>query len=355
MNFFRARKYCTIRLTAKIDWKKHLKPILLIFASSFAITIYVNSDVTILGVLTSDYHVGIYTVAMKIYTMVKSVLASILLVSVPRLSRYAGMQDRLNFERLFNKVFGAMVLTVLPAVVGLFELSQEVVLFISSESYLEAAVPLRILSIALVASLFGWLYNTCVLVPWKREGQFLIATLVSAILNVGLNILLIPRFRENAAAFTTLLAELCSMMLCIRCSRGLVTVSADRRTVGSVLCGCVGIVLVCTGVKALALSNLICILAAVLGSVAAYAVILLGMKIRWCWNIWKKRSRSSGKHPEWTGPAAGANTPCGGSFSEKTAFFGAFRQNHHISLLLQQMFVNKLSIPCPCNTHAFCL
>ena len=91
-------------------------------------------------------------------------------------------------------------------------------------------------------------------------------------------ILLIPRFRENAAAFTTLLAELCSMMLCIRCSRGLVTVSADRRTVGSVLCGCVGIVLVCTGVKALALPNLICILAAVLGSVAAYAAILLGMK-----------------------------------------------------------------------------
>lgn len=103
-------------------------------------------------------------------------------------------------------------------------------------------------------------------------------------------ILLIPRFRENAAAFTTLLAELCSMMLCIRCSRGLVTVSADRRTVGSVLCGCVGIVLVCTGVKALALPNLICILAAVLGSVAAYAVILLGMKIRWCWNIWKSEA-----------------------------------------------------------------
>lgn len=66
--------------------------------------------------------------------------------------------------------------------------------------------------------------------------------------------------------------------ICIRCSRGLVTVSADRRTVGSVLCGCAGIVLVCTGVKALALPNLICILAAVLGSVAAYAVILLGMK-----------------------------------------------------------------------------
>ena len=139
-------------------------------------------------------------------------------------------------------------------------------------------MPLQILSLALIVCLFGWLYNSCALLPCGREKKLFWITLVSGLLNVGLNILLIPRFRENAAAFTTLLAELCSMMLCIRCSRGLVTVSADRRTVGSVLCGCVGIVLVCTGVKALALPNLICILAAVLGSVAAYAVILLGMK-----------------------------------------------------------------------------
>jgi len=69
----------------------------------------------------------------------------------------------------------------------------------------------------------------------------------------------------------------------------------------------------------------------------------------------EKAKQKFRKYPEWTGPAAGANTPCGGSFSEKTAVFGAFRQNHHISLLLQQMFVNKLSISHPCNTHAFCL
>ena len=278
LNFFRARRYCTIRLTTKIDWKKHLKPILLIFASSFAITIYVNSDVTILGVLASDYHVGIYTVATKIYTMVKSVLASILLVSVPRLSRYAGTQDRVNFERLFNKVFEAMILTVLPVVVGLFALSREVILFISSESYLDAVMSLRILSVALIVSLFGWLYNTCVLVPWKREGQFLIATLVSAALNVALNILLIPQFKENAAAFTTLLAELCSMVLCIYYSKGLVKVEFEGQTVASVACGCVGIVAVCTAVKALTLPNIVCILAAVLGSVVVYGVIMIGMK-----------------------------------------------------------------------------
>ena len=199
-------------------------------------------------------------------------------MSIPRLSHYAGVGDKANFNKLFNNIFNALIVVVAPAVVGLFALSREVVLFISGESYLDAVMPLQILSLALIVCLFGWLYNSCALLPCGREKELFWITLVSGLLNVGLNILLIPRFRENAAAFTTLLAELCSMILCIRCSRGLVAVSADRRTVGSVLCGCAGIVLVCTGVKALALPNLVSILAAVLGSVAAYAVILLGMK-----------------------------------------------------------------------------
>lgn len=301
--------------------EKHLKPILIIFASTLATTLYVSSDTTILGILGTDYNVGIYSVAGKIYGIVKNLLSAVLVVSIPRLSHYADVGDKANFNKLFNNIFNALIVVVAPAVVGLFALSREVVLFISGESYLDAVMPLQILSLALIVCLFGWLYNSCALLPCGREKELFWITLVSGLLNVGLNILLIPRFRENAAAFTTLLAELCSMMLCIRCSRGLVTVSADRRTVGSVLCGCVGIVFVCTGVKALALPNLICILAAVLGSVAAYAAILLGMKIRWCWNIWKKRSRRSGKYPEWTGPAAGANTPCGGSFQKNGAFW----------------------------------
>ncbi len=105
LNFFRARKYCTIRLTAKIDWKKHLKPILLIFASSFAITIYVNSDVTILGFNFRLSCGNLHRCNEDIYDG-KMVLASILLVSVPRLSRYAGMQDRLNFKGFLIKYLG---------------------------------------------------------------------------------------------------------------------------------------------------------------------------------------------------------------------------------------------------------
>ena len=44
--------------------------------------------------------------------------------------------------------------------------------------------------------------------PNRQENKFLISTVVAALLNIGLNILLMPRYGMNAAAFTTLVAEI---------------------------------------------------------------------------------------------------------------------------------------------------
>lgn len=182
---------CDIKITFAIDWKTHLKPILIIFATTVATTIYVNSDITILGFMTSDYNVGLYSLAVKIYKIVKMFLSAILVVAIPRLSLYAGTKDKANFDRTFNNIFRSLFIIVMPAVIGLFVLSKEVVLILSDVTFADATTSLRILSLALVVCLFGWLYNSCVLIPYKREKQVFIATLVSAIVNIVLNIILI--------------------------------------------------------------------------------------------------------------------------------------------------------------------
>lgn len=82
-----------------------------------------------------------------------------------------GRGDKANFNKLFNNIFNALIVVVAPAVVGLFALSREVVLFISGESYLDAVMPLQILSLALIVCLFGWLYNSCALLPCGREKE----------------------------------------------------------------------------------------------------------------------------------------------------------------------------------------
>lgn len=77
---------------------------------------------------------GIYSVAGKIYGIVKNLLSAVLVVSIPRLSHYAGVGDKANFNKLFNNIFNALIVVVAPAVVGLFALSREVVLFISGKA-----------------------------------------------------------------------------------------------------------------------------------------------------------------------------------------------------------------------------
>lgn len=58
---------------------------------SVATTIYVNSDTTMLGFMAGDYYVGLYNAATKIYTVLKSLMAACILVSLPRLSNYLAL------------------------------------------------------------------------------------------------------------------------------------------------------------------------------------------------------------------------------------------------------------------------
>lgn len=275
VNLFHAKRMCDIKITFAIDWKTHLKPILIIFATTVATTIYVNSDITILGFMTSDYNVGLYSLAVKIYKIVKMFLSAILVVAIPRPSLYAGTKDKANFDRTFNNIFRSLFIIVMPAVIGLFVLSKEVVLILSDVTFADATTSLRILSLALVVCLFGWLYNSCVLIPYKREKQVFIATLVSAIVNIVLNIILIPVWKQNAAALTTFIAELCSMVICMYCSKDLTKITVNKKDVVSVCAGCIGIVVVCTALRNLNLGTVIYTISEVALSVCAYGIVLL--------------------------------------------------------------------------------
>ena len=58
---------------------------MIIFSTSVAITVYVSSDTTMLGFMTNDYQVGLYGTAVKIYTIIKNILAAILMVLIVKL------------------------------------------------------------------------------------------------------------------------------------------------------------------------------------------------------------------------------------------------------------------------------
>lgn len=239
MNFVHSKKYCKIKFTYRINWKEHLKPILLLFAMSLTVTLYVSSDTTILGLIKGDNSVGIYSISTKIYTVIKRLLSSILVVSIPRLSLYWGMGKQNDFISTAKDIYQTLLTILMPVVLEIILLRKEIILIISTESYLQATTSLVLLSFALFFCMGAWFWGQCILIPCKQENIVFKATIVSAIVNIILNIILIPIWAENAAAFTTIVAEGIAFFWCRHYRKKELDIQFSSQILGKIIIGCI--------------------------------------------------------------------------------------------------------------------
>lgn len=214
-NIFYIRNKLKVKIgfTLRMNLAEHLKPIMILFGSVMASLVYINSDVTILGIFHNDEVVGYYSVSAKIYTLIKQVINAALFVLLPRMAKAAAENSSEEINRKISTVLSLLMVGIGPACAGLYMLAEEVVVIYSGESFAMAAGSLRILALALPFACIACMYVDVVMVPLKMEMKVLWATVISAAVNIVLNIILIPRFGQLAAAGTTVLSELI-MVLC---------------------------------------------------------------------------------------------------------------------------------------------
>ncbi len=219
-NYFSCRKYMTIRITKTLRLKQHLKPILIFFANTVATTLYVNSDTTMLGWMEGDYYVGIYTASVKVYTVVKSMLAALYSAVVPRISYEIGKGDHESVRKTYTSVFCDVLIILLPAATGLACISQEIITFMGGIEYQDGILTLQILSVSLVGAILNGLVTYCINIPTGREKINGRAAIYSAAINIGLNLTFIPMLKQNGAALTTAISEFFVLFYCLIRDKG---------------------------------------------------------------------------------------------------------------------------------------
>ena len=238
-NYIYSKKYNRFKFTFDTHWKEYGSTILLFFVNSIASTIYLNSDTTLLGLMCSNYSVGLYSVASKIYSVLKQMFNAVVSSVIPRLS-YLQKSNEDEFCKLIKRILNITILLIIPASVGVIVLRREIIILISGEEYLEATGALSILSISTIFAVVANLLCNGALVCLGRERYILRATIVSAVVNAGLNFVFIPFMKENGAALTTLLAEIIVVAMALYslrdyCSKMLDTNEIIHSIIGSVL------------------------------------------------------------------------------------------------------------------------
>ena len=282
LNFIHAKSICRIRLVKRTNWQYHLKPILIIFATSVAITLYVSSDTTILGLLKDDYAVGIYGVSVKIYTIVNGLISGLLMVTIPRLAMLIGKRRIKEYIHILQEVISSLSILGLPAAVGVVMLSKEIILIIAGKKYLDGILSLQIITWALIFSNFSTIFNQCVLIPVKRESKSLRNTIITGIINIGLNFVFIPLWSYNGTALSTVIAEFMVMTLNGWSARDYIgPIVKSKKTIKNIIdsiIGCIGIILICVLLKIGVSSLMLRTILSIILSIGIYSAILIFLK-----------------------------------------------------------------------------
>ena len=213
LNFIRLRKLISFQRYPSYNLRQHIKPILVFFAQSMATTVYCNLDTVMLGFMKGDVEVGYYTVAIKIKTLLTSVVTALGAVLLPRLSYYVGSGQKDKFYQLINKTINFVVAMSLPLTIYFILMANESILFLSGSGYEPAVAAMQIILPTILLIGLSNVTGIQVLTPLGMERYVLISVIVGAMVDLILNTLFIPGYGSAGAAFGTLMAELAVLIV----------------------------------------------------------------------------------------------------------------------------------------------
>jgi len=193
----------------KIDKQRVLRYIGFLAIGSVTWVFFAYIDTIMLGIFIPEAsYVGFYRAAFAIALSITGLL-TLTNVFFPIFTQLKGKR----FERGFQKVFKYSAILSFPAAFGLAIISKPFINLIYGPNYLQAAIPLYVLSFMIIEGSTGFLYNTAFQAKEKPKTLMkvmLIATIMNVLLNYVLikNLLAIsPIYALLGAASATILSR----------------------------------------------------------------------------------------------------------------------------------------------------
>lgn len=206
-NIVHSRKYIYFKKYNKYNLKHHLRSTLSMFGTSLAINVYSSLDKVMLGFLSGDFEVGIYTAAVKIRMVLTNLITSLGTVLMPRLSYYIEKSEYNNFKKVLKKSYSIIIMISVPMMMFFMISAKESILLLSGNDYKSAIIPMIILMPIMVISSLSNITGMQILIPNNEEDKFMKSVSVGAILNLFFNLILMSKLGSIGAAIATLIAE----------------------------------------------------------------------------------------------------------------------------------------------------
>ena len=214
----------------------------LTYGDRFLITLYCDAE-----------QLGIYSVGYNLSSYVSNLLLVPLSFAVTPLLMQVWTKDGIEQTRNFlTNVTRYVALFFFPIIAGFIAVNKELLILLASSKYIEssAIVPFAVIGVGFFA--LSNLLNAGLII-YKRTDRILLYSFIAAVLNVVLNVFLIPHYGIVGAAFATFLSYFMFMIAITIDSYRLLSFSISYKRISYYFfCSVVMLLIICQ----IAISNL---------------------------------------------------------------------------------------------------
>lgn len=189
---------------------KLIKPIIQ-SAWPFAITgaigmLFTNTDILIISWMKTAADVGIYSAAIRIIQILYVVPGIVQMGTLPLFSRLAKI-DNIKFRTALEQTVSLVFLISLPVALGGIILGGPMMTFLFGNAFASGSPALKLLLATLVIDYPGTIIVNAIF-AYSHQKSLIISSALGATANVGLDLLLIPRWGMTGSAVATLIAQI---------------------------------------------------------------------------------------------------------------------------------------------------
>lgn len=195
--------------------KKNLKPMLILFIPVISVSLYNVMDKIMIGIFSNTIQLGYYENAEKIIFCIKTVITSLGVVMLPRMSKLqAEKKDNKSNQYIEYSIVSVMLIAFAIAF-GISSVANQFAIIYWGDEFLDSGKLLMGLCIGLPFSAFANVIRTQYLLPNNFDKEYAYSVSLGAIVNLILNIYLIPKMMALGAVIATVITEI--IVCCYQC------------------------------------------------------------------------------------------------------------------------------------------
>jgi len=246
------------------------------FVAGLTATLMGYADTLLIGYFLTNTDVGLYRTAFQLTSLALFSMIALRTSLYPKIVSWWKRGDVLSVEMSLSKSFSFSLALAVPAAAGAWVLGGPLLYYLYGSPFAAAGTAMAILFAVQIIMVFLTLETMC-LSALNKPGAVFWGTAIGAITTIVLDVLLIPLYGINGAAFSLFIGTLFYAIAAHRSLSGMIRVATERRTIFSIISASV---IMATAVAVyrffVPLTSVVLTTGAVGMGMVIYAVLLLG-------------------------------------------------------------------------------